>query len=114
MNPVSVVAVAVGAVGVVGQFLDGYTTYKGIFVKKIAVEGNQSWFAQLVTKRAWTCLTVKPVLTAAVIGLMLWAGPQSDFGAYAGDVIAIGLGALATWSGFNAAKGNATKNSAAK
>ena len=62
------VTIAVACVAAAAQFLDGYTTYRGLYVKKVAVEGNKSGFTQWLSKAPWRLLTIKPAMCLALAG----------------------------------------------
>ena len=54
------------ALGLGGSLGDAYTTYEGIFVKKVAKEGDMSWLAQWAAKAPWRLFVVKPAMIGAV------------------------------------------------
>ena len=109
MTPQAIVLLVATAAAFAGQGLDSYTSYEGIFVKKIATEGSTSFFAKLFTSNKYLCLLAKPSLVILITVAMLAAGF---------DGFAL-LGAAALQStfavlGFQAGRHNLAVNSAAK
>jgi len=82
MNLALLTGIAVG-IGVLGQFADSWTTYDGLYVKKVpgVVEGDSS--ATWITKNEVLCLAFKPALFAVCGVTLILAGPHTDGGGYA-------------------------------
>jgi len=95
MNLNLLAGIAVG-IGTLGQFCDSWTTFDGLYVKKVpgVVEGDSS--ATWITKNKWTCLLLKPLAFAACGVVLILTGPHTDDGGY---IMACLLSAGATFVG---------------
>lgn len=104
------------AAGIASQLADGYTTYVGLYVKKVATEGNSS--ASWITSNKYRCIFFKAAL-AGVLPLFTWAIYSSRIGygsAGAGWAIGVNLfgAALAIATSLPDAIHNYLLNKAAK
>lgn len=73
---INILLLIVAALAEAGQLADCITSYNGIFVHHIAVEGDRSSFTQWCAKRGWTLLLVKPAMTLFVDFIFAWAVPR--------------------------------------
>jgi hypothetical protein len=98
---------AIVAVGTLGQFADSWTTYDGLYVKKVpgVVEGDSS--ATWITRNKFLCLCFKPLVFAACGAALIIAGPYTDDGGYA---VAGMLSGAAAFLGFYQGAMNAKIN----
>lgn len=94
-----------------GQIADAYTTYEGIFVLKVATEGNQNWFTQWMTKAGGgSRLLLKPGLTGAVAALAIYVSHHALVGVVVSVPCLTGL----AYSGIDAGIHNYKINKAGK
>ena len=99
MNPYLIAATAVAFAG---QLSDCITTYIGIYVKKIAVEGDQAAIAQWIAKRPWALFTVKPLgILAISYALNNLVGSGGTIGTVF-NIAGIGLLGVFAYRGFSA------------
>lgn len=100
-------------IGTTGQFLDAYTTYVGVHVLKVAVEGNPSKITQWLVDRPALNFVVKPgvpFVTGLLGFLLLPRVAASVSEGYDGQIVfSIGLTLLGVW-GYFTAKTNAKVN----
>jgi hypothetical protein len=106
MHPILLSSLAV-AIGTLGQFADSWTTFDGLYVKKVpgVVEGDSS--ATWITKNKYLCLGFKPLVFAACGAALIVSGPYTDLGGY---FVAAALSVAASILGFAAALSNAKIN----
>lgn len=64
------------ALAFLGQLADCITSYNGIFVHHIAVEGDRSSFTQWCARAGWRMLIVKPAMTLFFDFIFAWAVPR--------------------------------------
>jgi hypothetical protein len=83
---------------VIGQALDSWTTYYGLYVRKPALaEANTNPINVLLVDHKWALLTVKPAfmvaifITAAIGQPWPWSGAVATFCVLAGVCAASGL-----------------------
>jgi hypothetical protein len=65
---------AIGAAGLISAALDSYSTYKGVFVLKVATEGNPSAMAKFLTSNKFICLLGKPLAMTAILVASYFGG----------------------------------------
>jgi hypothetical protein len=94
-------------IGTLGQLADSWTTYDGLYVKRVpgVVEGDSS--ATWITKNRFLCLAFKPgVFLLSGLALVI-AGPYTDGGGYA---MAAVFSVMAAFVGFTQGFENAKIN----
>jgi hypothetical protein len=94
-------------IGTLGQLADSWTTYDGLYVKKVpgVVEGDSS--ATWITKNKFLCLTFKPGVFMLSGFALVIAGPYTDGGGYAMAAI---FSVMAAFVGFTQGFANAKIN----
>jgi len=107
MNPYLLAATIIA---VAGQCSDAWTTYYGIFVKKVATEGDMNWFTQWQAGNKWRMLLTKPLLAT---GLAFTINKVFTGVVYA-EVFGFVICAALAYSGISAGIHNYKINSAAK
>lgn len=95
------------AIGTLGQLADSWTTYDGLYVKKVpgVVEGDAS--ADWIVRNKYLCLGFKPALFATCGIALIIAGPVTNGGGYA---VAFVTSVMAAFVGFMTARSNAKIN----
>jgi hypothetical protein len=85
------------AVGVSGQFADGFTTYQGVKKFGLGIEGDKSAFAQWLIRAPWRLFVVKPAIFAAAGIFLTLMGPATDGGGFFCAAIAGVAAAILGW-----------------
>lgn len=67
------ITIILGIVGLLGQWLDGFTTWQGVKKFGPSIEGNKSAFVQFFIKRPSTLLYLKTLILAATLGAITYA-----------------------------------------
>lgn len=111
MSVFEIAAIVSTAVGVAGQFADGYTTYEGVKEFGVGIEGDKGWLAQLIVKHFPLTLALKPAAFAGFGALLIAIESQTDQGSL---FLACAIGAAAGILGLIDARANAKINATAK
>jgi|SRR5271170_2651615 len=102
-----IIAIAAFTAAMAGQFMDGFTTYIGIYVKKNSTEGDQAGIAQWIAGAPWRLFTIKPALVALAGAGMYVLGVLHNVDV---QILSSFLFGAFAYSGFDAAAGNAKIN----
>jgi hypothetical protein len=106
---INILLLILAALALAGQLADCITSYNGIFVHHIAVEGDRSSFTQWCARAGWRTLFVKPAMVLFVDFIFAWAVPRwmpgltADKGLiYLAEFVGFVIMGAAAATGFNA------------